>query len=256
MAAAAGQTWTLMRRGINEIIRVPGAAVPGILAPTIFALGLTAVFGKLTTLPGFTTDNYFRFLIAVSLLQAAAFTGAATGVNLARDIELGWFDRLLASAAPRGVLLAGTVLSAGLRVLLPISVLLLVGFAFMGLEWPGVGPLLMAIAFASVLATVAACWGVTLALRFRTQQAAPLIQAGMFIAVLFTTSYAPQDVLTGWLASVAEINPVTRVLEAVRQTFVEGSVSWSTTWPGLLALGGLGLVFVLLALRGMRRVGR
>ena len=39
------------------------------------------------------------------------FTGAATGVNLARDIEQGWFDRLLASPAPRPVLLgrAGAV---------------------------------------------------------------------------------------------------------------------------------------------------
>ena len=72
------------------------------LAPTIFFLGLTSVFGHLTLLPGFTTDSYQSFIIPVSLMQGAAFTGAATGVNLARDIEQGWFDRLLASpgAAP------------------------------------------------------------------------------------------------------------------------------------------------------------
>ena len=34
-------------------------------------------------------------------MQGAGFTGAATGVNLARDIEQGWFDRLLVSPAPR-----------------------------------------------------------------------------------------------------------------------------------------------------------
>ena len=43
--------WSLMKRGLNEILRVPGAAVPGMLAPTIFLLGLTSVFGKLTLLP-------------------------------------------------------------------------------------------------------------------------------------------------------------------------------------------------------------
>ncbi len=114
----------LIRRAANEILRVPGAAIPGVLAPTIFFLGLTAVFGNLTQLPGFTTDTYQSFIIPVSLMQGAGFTGAATGVNLARDIEQGWFDRLLVSPAPRPVLLAGLVLSASLRALVPATVLL------------------------------------------------------------------------------------------------------------------------------------
>ena len=99
----------LIRRAANEILRVPGAAIPGVLAPTIFFLGLTAVFGNLTLLPAFDTDSYQSFIIPVSMLQGAGFTGAATGVNLARDIEQGWFDRLLASPAPRPALLAGMV---------------------------------------------------------------------------------------------------------------------------------------------------
>ena len=35
----------LVRRAKNELVRVPGAAIPGVLAPTIFFLGITAVFG-------------------------------------------------------------------------------------------------------------------------------------------------------------------------------------------------------------------
>ena len=257
MTGTAGRlemTWVLIRRALNEVVRVPGAAIPGVIAPTIFALGLTAVFGKLTALPGFTTDSYLSFLVPVSMLQAAGFTGAATGVNLARDIELGWFDRLLAAPAPRPVLLAGLVLSAGLRALMPISFLLAVTLA-LGVDFPGVGPLLLAVALAAAMALVAACWGVTLALRFRTQSAAPLMQAGMFIAVLFTTSYAPQELLTGWLAAVARINPVTHVVEGVRQSFV-GGVTWDGTWPALLALLGLGVLLVVFALRGLARAGR
>src|SRR5688500_12460845 len=126
----------LIRRARNEIIRVPGAAIPGVLAPTIFFLGLTAVFGSLTLLPGFDTSSYQSFILPVSLLQGAGFTGAATGVNLARDIEQGWFDRLMASPTPRPVLLAGLVLSASLRALVPATVLLGVGLA-LGVEWPG-----------------------------------------------------------------------------------------------------------------------
>jgi ABC-2 type transport system permease protein len=243
--------WALVRRGLNEIVRVPAAAIPGVLAPTIFMLGLTAVFGSLTLLPDFATDDYMTFLIPVSFLQGAAFTGAATGVNLARDIELGWFDRLLASPAPRPVLLAGTVLSASLRALLPVSVLLIVGLS-LGVHFPGLDGLVIAVFFAASFSALAASYGVTLALRFKTQAAAPLMQAGVFMAVLFTSSYAPQQLLTGWLKEVAKYNPVTQILDAVRQGFV-GDVSWAETWPGLLALAGIGIVVVALALRGLER---
>ncbi|TMK72106.1 MAG: hypothetical protein E6G48_07425 [Actinobacteria bacterium] len=215
----------LVRRAANELLRVPGAAIPGVLAPTIFFLGLTSVFGHLTLLPGFDSSSYQSFLIPISLMQGAGFTGAATGVNLARDIEQGWFDRLLVSPAPRPVLLAGLVISASLRS--PIVVVM------------GMG-------------TLAALWGCALALKFKSQSAAPLMQAGMFVLILTTTAYAPLALLTGWLHTVAKYNPATQVVEAARQGFV-GGVTWGDTWPGLLALAGLLAVLTALALRGMRR---
>ena len=242
----------LVRRAMNELTRVPGAAIPGVLAPTIFFLGLTSVFGSLTLLPGFDTESYQSFLIPVSLLQGAAFTGAATGVNLARDIEQGWFDRLLASPAPRPVLLAGLVASASLRALLPATFLLIVALA-VGAHWPGLLGLLIALVLVMGMGVVAATWGTSLAMRFKSQSAAPLMQAGMFLAVLLTTAYAPLDLLQGWLATVARINPVTQVVEAARQGFV-GEVTWADTWPGLLALAGLAVVLTYFALRNMRKM--
>jgi ABC-type multidrug transport system permease subunit len=241
----------LIRRAANELLRVPGAAIPGVLAPTIFFLGLTSVFGHLTLLPGFTSESYQSFLIPVSLMQGAGFTGAATGVNLARDMEQGWFDRLLVSPAPRPVLLAGLVLSASLRSLVPAAVLLVVAFAI-GTHWPGPGGLALALAVVMGMGTVAACWGTVIALRFKSQAAAPLMQAGMLLLVLTTTAYAPLDLLTGWLHTVARYNPVTQVVETARQGFV-GGVTWGDTWPGLLALAGLLVLLSALAVRGMRR---
>ncbi len=240
----------LMRRALNELLRVPGAAIPGVLAPSLFMLGLTGAFGALTELSGFTTDSFLSFILPVSLLQGASFAGAATGVNLARDIELGWFDRLLVAPVPRPALLAGIVLSASLRSLLPITGVLVLGLAF-GAEWPGLGGLLIAVFFCGAFASVAASWSVALALRFKTQAAAPLMQASMFVAVLFTTSYAPQEVLTGWLDAVARYNPVTRVVEGVRQGFV-GDLSWADTWPALVVLFALIGVTGAFALRGLR----
>ncbi|HEX2435823.1 MAG TPA: ABC transporter permease [Solirubrobacterales bacterium] len=251
LAADLATIRALMRRALNEILRVPGAAIPGVLAPTIFFLGLTAVFGNLTLLPGFTSDSYQSFLIPVSLMQGAGFTGAATGVNLARDIEQGWFDRLLASPSPRPVLLAGLVASASLRSLIPATVLLIVGFS-LGVHWPGPGGLAIALLVTMGMAIVAAAWGTTVALKFKTQSASPLMQAGILLVILTTTAYAPLELLTGWLQEVARYNPVTQIVDAARQGFV-GDVTWAETWPGLVALIGLATLLLALALRGMRR---
>jgi ABC-type multidrug transport system permease subunit len=252
LRADIGVIRALIARSRNELFRVPGAAIPGVLAPTIFYLGLNGVFGNLTELRGFEGDSYLSFIIPVSILQGAGFTGAATGVNLARDIEQGWFDRLLASPAPRWVLLTGMVASASIRALIPAILLLAVAIP-LGASWPGIAGLIIAVVMVMTTAAIAACWGATLALKYKTQSAAPLMQAGMFILILFTTAYAPLELLADWLAQIAEVNPMTQVLDAVRQGFI-GSISWSETWPGLLALAGLLTLLASLALRGMRRI--
>jgi ABC-type multidrug transport system permease subunit len=241
----------LMARAKNELLRVPGAAIPGVLAPTIFFLGLNGVFGALTQLSGFTTGSYESYIVPVSMLQGAGFTGAAAGVNLARDYEQGWVDRLLVSPAPRWVLLAGTVLAASARALIPATFVFGVAL-LLGAGFPGVDGLLVAYLMVAVMAAVAACWGSMLALRFKSQSAAPLMQAGMMALILTTTAYAPLALLQPWLQQIARVNPVTQVLDAARQGFV-GGVSWAETWPGLLALAGLLAVLGALALREMRR---
>jgi ABC-2 type transport system permease protein len=243
--------FAMMARAKNELVRVPGAAIPGVLAPTIFFLGFNGVFGALTQLRGFDVDSYVSFIVPVSMLQGAGFTGAAAGVNLARDYEQGWVDRLLVSPAPRWVLLAGNVLAASARAFVPATFLLAIAFV-LGAQWPGFDGFLICYLMVAATAAVAACWGSMLALRFKSQSAAPLMQAGMLALILLTPAYAPLELLQPWLESVASVNPLTEVVEAARQGFV-GSVSWPGTWPGLVALAGLLLVLGSLALREMRR---
>lgn len=244
----------LMARARNELVRVPGAAIPGVLAPTIFFLGLNGVFGALTQLNGFTTGTYESFVVPVSMLQGAGFTGAAAGVNLARDYEIGWVDRLLASPAPRWVLLTGTVLAASARAMIPAVFVFAIALP-LGAQWPGLDGLVVCFAMVAAIAAVSACWGSWLALRFKSQSAAPLMQTGTTAAILLTTAYAPLALLQPWLREVADLNPITAVIEAARQGFV-GSVSWADTWPGLLALAALLLLFGALALREMHRTNR
>jgi ABC-type multidrug transport system permease subunit len=248
---------TLWRRSLNEVLRVRGALLPATVAPLVFMLGISGQFQRLVGLEGFGTDSYLSWIVPLSCLQGAGFAGAATGSNLARDIEQGWFDRLLVAPVPRPLLVLGPILGAVTRSLVPATVVLVVGLA-VGAELPGGVPGVIALyAAAASFCAVAALWGIFLAVTFRTQQAGPLMQQGVFLAVFLSTAYTPEVLLRGWLADVAHLNPVTHVLEMARQATVEGlEPSLAHTLPGVAALLGLAAVLGALAAWGLGRMGR
>ena len=249
--------FVLWKRSLNEVLRVRGALLPATIAPVVFLLGMSGQFGRLTGLDGFPTDSYLSWIVPLSCLQGAGFAGAATGSNLARDIEQGWFDRLLVSPVPRPMLLIGPILGGITRSLVPATVVLIVGL-LVGAEITGGALGLLALYAACIgFCAVAGLWGIFMALTFRTQQAGPLMQQGVFLGVFLSTAYTPEVLLRGWLATVAPYNPVTYVLELARQATVSGiEPSWAHTWPGLLALSGMFAVLGALALFGLRRLGR
>lgn len=254
---SASVALVLWRRSLNEVLRVRGALLPATVAPLVFLLGMSGQFGRLTGLEGFPTESYLSWIVPLSCLQGAGFAGAATGANLARDIEQGWFDRLLVAPVPRSLLVVGPILGAVTRSLVPATVVLLVGL-IVGAELTGgvVGLLALYLASAGFCA-VAALWGIFMAVMFRTQQAGPLMQQGVFLAVFLSTAYTPEVLLRGWLAGAAEYNPVTYVLELARQATVAGiDPSLAHTLPGVLALAGMTAFLGALAMYGLRRMDR
>jgi ABC-type multidrug transport system permease subunit len=247
----------LWRRSLNEVLRVRGALLPATVAPVVFMLGITGQFGRLTGLEGFPTESYISWIVPLSCLQGAGFAGAATGANLARDIEQGWFDRLLVAPVPRPLLVIGPILGAVTRSLVPATVVLITGL-IIGADLTGgvLGLLALYFACAAFCAT-AALWGVFMAVTFRTQQAGPLMQQGVFLVVFLSTAYTPEVLLRGWLSDVAHLNPMTHVLELARQATVQGiEPSFAHTWPGVVSLAGLATVLGALALYGLHRMGR
>jgi ABC-type multidrug transport system permease subunit len=252
--AVAGVLW---RRSLNEVLRVRGALLPATIAPVIFLLGMSGQFGRLTGLDGFPTESYLSWILPVSCLQGAGFAGAATGANLARDIEQGWFDRLLVAPVPRPILVIGPILGAVTRSMVPATVVLVVGLSIGADLTGGIAGLIALYVAAAAFCATAGLWGVFMAVTFRTQQAGPLMQQGVFLAVFLSTAYTPEVLLRGWLASAAHLNPVTHVLEMARQATVSGiEPSLAHTLPGLAALVGLATVLGALAVAGLRRMDR
>ena len=84
------------------------------------------------------------------------------------------------------------------------------------LPLPGVLGTIGIYAMAASFAMATACWSMGVALRARTVQAAPMMQLVVFILVFTSVAYAPRDLQTGWLRTVSDWNPVTRILEFAR----------------------------------------
>jgi len=93
-------------------------------------------------------------------------------------------------------------------------------------------------------------WGLGLAYRFRDMRGAAIMQLTLFIALFLTEAQTPLTVMTGWLHTVARINPFTNVLRLARAGFL-GEITWDKIWGGVLALVVLSALTLWFARRGL-----
>lgn len=251
--SSAAITWAVAKRSLMLIPRTPSTFFPSLIMPVFLTISFAGAFSGIVNMPGFPADNSLSWFIPMTAIQGAAFAGITTGMGVARDFETGFYDRFLASPASRPSLLGGPLLAAMFRGLLPVVLLLIITLVT-GTEVPGG---LLGIASLTVAAVgvslIGGAWSTGVAVRSKSMQAVPLIQAGLFIGFFLSTAQMPIHLLTGWLHTVARFNPMTNILQLARQGYL-GEVAWSTTWPGLVAIAGMAGGLILFAYRGMRRV--
>ena len=250
LEVSAGLAW----RSLILVRRMPSVFLPSLVMPLFILVATSGAFRGISLLPAFDGASYLAFTIPLALVMGAGFAGMNAGMTLARDIEGGFVNRLIVSPAPRITLIAGPLMAAALRSVFTTTVVLIAGLIG-GVGLPGavdtIALYLLGIAFAAA----SACWAMGVALRTRTIQAAPLMQVVIFLAVFTSVAYAPRDVLTGWLATVADLNPVTYLLEASRAAELTG-LGWSELWPALVALSALLALLGTWAVTGLATLGR
>jgi ABC-2 type transport system permease protein len=96
----------------------------------------------------------------------------------------------------------------------------------------------------------AAMWAAGVAMRLRTIQAGPVMQMPVFILLFLAPVYVPLDLLSGWIESVARINPFTALLEGGRDLISGGDVRAALIYGVALVLLAL---FGVWGVRGLRR---
>ena len=251
--SSAAVTWGVAERSLRLIPRLPATFIPSLVMPVFFTVAFSGPFAALVNIPGFPAQEIIDWVVPFTTLQGCAFAGLTTGLGVARDLETGFYDRILLSPAPRMSLLAGALVAAVLRAFIALVLMIVVGLIAGAHFRDGfVGIAVLALAGLG-LALVSSAWAIGLAFRFKTMQAAPLMQMGVFLTIFLSTAQMPLNLLTGWLADVARLNPLTKVLALSRQGFL-GDVTWKVTGEGLLALAGMFVVLGFFAYRGMRKV--
>ena len=244
---------TLAKRSMVGILRIPAAVIPLVVMPMFFVIAFSGSFTGLQDLPNFPTDNVFNWFVPFAILQGAAFAGFGTGFSTVRDIESGFYDRLLLAPGSRLGHYVGPVLASLARATFTTVCVLALGFVLGGTMPGGPISLIPLLVAALGVAVIATAWALGIVYRIPNQRAGPIIQIGIFSCTFLSTGNVPLDDQIGWTEPIARINPLTRILELARQGFL-GDVAWSTTWPGLLAITTSSILLWTFAVRGIKRL--
>jgi ABC-type polysaccharide/polyol phosphate export permease len=102
---------------------------------------------------------------------------------------------------------------------------------------------------------VAVLWACGVAMFLRTEQAGALIQMPVFIALFLAPVYVPLRLLTGWIHSVAGLNPATDALEAGRGLLAGSPVKVAVSFALLAAGAAVLAVFARRGLASAERAG-
>jgi ABC-2 type transport system permease protein len=185
-----------------------------------------------TRLPGFPTDSFYAFALAVPFIQGSLFATMDAGTQLARDIQDGFFNRL-ALTPMRGVALLigllGGVVTIGLA---QAAVYLSVGLAI-GVDFQAGAPgILVLFALAALILLGFGAIGATAALRTGSGEAVQGLFPAFFVFLFLSSMNMPRNLMEiDWFRFVATANPVSYLLEGVRSLIITG-------WDGqALALG-------------------
>ena len=226
------QVAELARRSTLRTMRQPAQIVPSLIFPLFLLAVNSGGLKSATQLPGFPTDSYLAFALAVPFIQGALFAVMNAGTDLARDIETGFLNRLALTPLRGAALLAGLLTGTLVLGLLQAVTYLVVGLtAGSGFAAGALGvPVLLAL---SVLVTLGfGAIGLFAALRTGSGEAVQGLFPVFFVSLFLSSMALPRNLIqTDWFREVATYNPVSYLIEGFRSLLIIG---WDTE---ALALG-------------------
>ena len=223
MSAVAGQVGALALRSVTRTLRQPASAIPPLIFPVMLMLVNAAGLDSSTRLPGFPTDSFLAFALAVPFIQGALFSTMNAGTDLARDIQTGFLNRLALTSMRGSALIAGQLGGIVVLGLVQAVFYVAVGLA-VGVDFAS-GPLgiLVLLGFAALVSVGFGALGIFLALRTGSGEAIQGLFPLLFVFLFISSMNAPRDLIeVGWFQAAATANPVSYLLELVRSLIITG----------------------------------
>ncbi|HEY6731846.1 MAG TPA: ABC transporter permease [Solirubrobacterales bacterium] len=236
------QVGQLARRSVLRTLRQPAQIVPSMVFPLFLLAVNSSGLEDATNLPGFPTDSYITFALAVPFMQGALFSVLNSGTDLARDIETGFLNRLALTPLRGAALLSGLLAGSIVLGLVQAVAYLTVGLAAGAELAAGAGGALVIIALSVTITVAFGTLGLFAALRLGSGEAVQGLFPVFFVFLFLSSMALPLDLLTtDWFHAIAAANPVSYLLEAFRSLLIEG-------WELGPLLLGFGIALAILAI--------
>ena len=243
---------TMTVRNLLKYRRSPDLLVFSTIQPVIFVLLFTFVFGGAIQTGA---DNYIDFLLPGIFVQTVLFGSINTGVGLAEDVAAGLIDRYRSLPMARSAVIASRILADTIRnifvVLLMTGVGYALGFRFHGGVGNAVGILAAVVMFGHAFSWISALIGVTVR-DVETVQVAGFVW--LFPLTFLSSAFVPVSTMPDWLQAVAQVNPVTVTVNALRAMSLGVGDVWGNLWQTFAWVAGILIVFATLAISRYRRL--
>jgi len=235
----------MVLRNLFHIRRTPELLLDVTLSPIMFVLLFSIVFGGAINVgaEGGDTQSYTNFLMAGIFVQTVAFAGIYTSVLLANDLQKGMIDRFRSLPMAQSSVLTGRTLTDHMRAMLAIAIMWIVGMLVGFRPEGGLAANLAAIGLMLLFGFALSWVGVAAGSLVRTPEALQgIIFAIVFPLTFLTSAFVPTSSMPDWLQWFAEWQPMTLVMNEVRDLTLGTdlyhteflAVLWSV---GILAVG-------------------
>jgi ABC-2 type transport system permease protein len=234
------QVWEIAWRSVVRTLRQPAQIVPNVTFPLLLLAINSNGLRAATHLPGFPTDSFLDFFIPIAFMQGALFASGTAGVDLARDIDNGFLNRLALTPMRGAALLLGQLGGAMALGVIQAVIYLAVGIAAGVRFETGVAGAALLFLLAVLIALGFGTLGILLALRTGSGEAVQSAFPLLFFLLFLSSMNLPRNLISiDWFRDLATANPVSYMIEAMRTLVITG---WDTQ---ALALGFLFTVLMI-----------
>jgi ABC-2 type transport system permease protein len=228
----------LGRRSVVRTLRQPA----NVFFALVFPLALLAVnaggLDPATQIPGFPTDSFLAFALAVPFVQGALFSTMNAGTDLARDIDTGFLNRLGLTPMRGTALIAGQLAGVVALGVVQATVYLCVGVA-VGVDLAaGLAGAIVVLGLSGLYALGFGAVGTLMALRTGSGESIQGLFPVLFAFLFLSSMNMPRSLIeVDWFRWAAGINPVSYMLEGVRSLIIEGWNGQALALASAMALG-------------------